>query len=144
MNLKRVILSVFTVILITLILALSTGFTVIVHSCRMSGSQSLSTDFFNNIQPLSVSCCCTNSSDEHSKEPVVKEEDCCKTSVEKIKLNNYLPVEKAKIQISLNLISEISKIDIQPARTLSYFITNNIPEKYGGRSIITYCHRYLI
>jgi hypothetical protein len=145
MKLRRVILSVFTVILITLILSLSTGFTLVVHSCSMSGSQSLSTEFFSNPQPREVNSCCSNTSDEHGKEPVIEEENCCKTSVEKIKLNNYLPVEKAKIQISLNLISGIPVNDItHPPLNQSFFITNNIPGRYGGRSIVTYCHQFLI
>lgn len=145
MKLRRVILPIFTAILITLILSLSTGFTLIVHSCSMSGSQSLTTEFFSNIQPRSVTCCCTNSYDEQSKEQAVKEENCCKTSLEKIKLNNFLPVEKAKIQVSLNLISKISRNEItQPVLNPSFCIADNITERYGGRRLVTYCHQFLI
>lgn len=145
MKFKRAILSVITVTMMMVILSLSTGFTIIIHSCSMSGSQSLNTEFFNNFNPQSVSCCCTNTSDDNGNIAIIKDEDCCKTSVEKIKINNYLPVDKAKVLFSSVLIAEIAKKDNPgPALNKSSYVAGNAVEKYGGRSIITCCHQFLI
>jgi len=138
-KIKRIISSLLAVALTTAILIGSTGFTVIIRNCHVSGV-SVSTDLLKTTD----SCCSTETRDCNSDSSERMGSVCCTFETGKMALPNYVQTENIAF-ISLAEIQPVAEIlfapEIQEQKIFPAYIIHN---KHGGRYILTSNCQFLI
>lgn len=139
MKIRRIILSLLTVVLVAAILIGSTGFTIVIKSCHSSGI-SASTDLLKT-----TDSCCTSETSDCPVDPTESMGSvCCTFETAKMSLPAYV------LTINTSLVSpaEIqSATDIFPApsiQELKIYPEYIIHNKHGGRFILTSNCQFLI
>lgn len=139
MKIKRVILSLSSVLLVAAVLIGSSGFTVIIKTCHACGI-SVSTDLIKTTD----SCCSTETKDCSSDASDRMGSVCCTFETGKMALPNYVQTESitflslAEIQPAADIISAPA---IQEQKFFPEYIIHN---KHGGRFIQTTNCQFLI
>ena len=144
MNIKKFILPFLTVILITSMLALSTGVSVRIHVCRSSETVSLSASVIDNKVTCADECCDICSDTEHTNSITEIGIVCCKTSIEKYKITNFIPSDKVNFISALFLIQEYGIKVPDPVFSYSQLPVVSPPGIHTGRQLITSIHQILI
>lgn len=144
MNYRRIILSIFSLLIAVNVLVMSTGFTVIIHQCIKCDETSITAELYDNISPETETCCCATHSHNDNTNYTELKEDCCKNHVEQLKAINFPPSEKIKILPVLPLISAIRTVHLQAIMPNEVSSCFGLPEKTGGRQIITQFRQLLI
>lgn len=144
-KIRKIILSVFSLLVGIVFLAGSTGITLIMHSCPSCGDFSVMSGIF--LAPGEPEDDCCESADTHCRADADDQSDtfegtCCHFRIEKIKFSNYTPSPK----FSISHISDILPADFTLNKySPATIVKSNLPihNKHGGRSIITYNCQYL-
>jgi hypothetical protein len=139
MMIRKTITGIFTVALLTVVMAVSAGFTVIVHSCNTCGIYSFHSEFFSDTKSDFDNCCCNSDSHDECDHTGDCGKGCCDTKIEDLKVSNYLPVGQIKVVYYPELKAELQPHDIIHEINPISLSCENGYQKYGGRQIIASC-----
>lgn len=123
-------------VLAALILAGTTGITVVTHHCNMSGSNSVKTGFLLPATEEEQCCCSNTETGNDNTSAFTADRNCCNTSYEQLKLTNFsikafFQQELVAVKAPLNhpaAENHISQV------TCQYHLP--VQNKYGGRYIL--------
>lgn len=142
MKRKKIILSLFSLLLGLAFLIGSTGITVIIHSCHHCGDSSVHAGLFLSPEIPEDNCCesAINHCKPHDSQTILG--DCCHFRIDRLKLTNYNLSEKITIAIPVDVPFTyiMPQLSSTPEVTLDTFAFHN---KHGGRYLITYNCQYL-
>ena len=156
MKIRTAISKSLTLIMIAVILGMSTGFTVIVHSCNSCEVETVSAELFNYNKAPDQNCCCethchgcTNPEtlpETLSLNSIIgPESSCCKNEIEQLRIINFPPAEKFKVLTPGYILLSFSEKESKPPVS-SWQVSGQVitPEKYGGPELIYSIHQLLI
>ena len=137
MKYRKLILSIFSIILGVTFVIGSTGVTVILHSCSHCGDTSLHAGMFVSPEIPEDHCCeyAIDQCVQHDSQSIVGE--CCHFRIDKLKLTNYAPSGKVLVSIPVDA-PFIYKIAPANSLTDNIIVPFAIHNKHGGRYVLTY------
>ena len=138
MNLKLTVYKLLSSLLVIVLLAGTTGITIISHHCNMSGNHSVSAGLFIHLSDSSSDCCKSagNNCEDHSGK--VSKTPCCNYKIQQVKISGFqIKFDNTKVLIAEELFQAPSFFKVSGnSHEVSSIL--QIQNKSGGRQIITF------